>query len=114
MSTYARDLWRADNPGGKYPSGLHTAYGDGNFWVEKTDYIRLKNLSLSYSLPQAFVERTKAFKGFRIYAEGQNLWFWTRYTGGDPETDSEPEPDKPGYLPYFNQRTFTMGLDISL
>ena len=106
VSIYARDMYSASNPNGKYPSGIHTAYGSGtDFWIEKCDFIRLKNLSLGYQLPAKLIKKQKIFKGVRIFAEAQNLFWISPYTGGDPETDS--------YMAYFNQRTFTGGIDIT-
>jgi TonB-dependent starch-binding outer membrane protein SusC len=48
-------------------------------------YGRLKNLSLSYSLPPGWLERIH-FTNCRIFIQGQNLITLTNYTGGDPET----------------------------
>jgi TonB-linked SusC/RagA family outer membrane protein len=50
-------------------------------------YIRLKNVSLSYQLPQSW--RRKILKqDCRIYVQGQNLLTITKYKGIDPETQS--------------------------
>jgi TonB-linked SusC/RagA family outer membrane protein len=48
-------------------------------------YIRLKNLSLSYSLPERWMARWKLEKA-RVYIEAQNLITVTKYNGPDPET----------------------------
>lgn len=104
VSVLARDIFRSDNQSGKYPSGLYTAFGNGDFFSQRCDFIRLKNLNLSYSLPTGLLNKWNAFKGLRVFVEGQNLLTLTKYTAGDPETDS--------YLAYFNQRTFTTGIDI--
>ena len=106
MSIYARDMYSASNPNGKYPSGIYTTYDSGtDFWIEKCDFIRLKNLSLGYQLPTSVLKKQKVFKNVRFFVEAQNLFWITPYTGGDPETDS--------YMAYFNQRTFTGGIDIT-
>jgi TonB-dependent starch-binding outer membrane protein SusC len=52
---------------------------------EDVSYIRLKNLSLSWSFPGAFVKKL-GMNNLRVYGQGQNLLTFTRYTGFDPET----------------------------
>ncbi len=50
-------------------------------------YCRVKNLSLSYSLTPNFLKKIK-LQGFRLYLQGQNLFTFTSYKGGDPETQN--------------------------
>lgn len=50
-------------------------------------YARLKNLSLSWNLPQKWVSQLKLEKA-RIYTEGQNLLLITKYQGPSPENQS--------------------------
>lgn len=52
--------------------------------VEDGSYIRLKNVTLGYSLPPSLTSRLGIQK-LRIYASGQNLITITDYTGLDPE-----------------------------
>ncbi|PWS33378.1 SusC/RagA family TonB-linked outer membrane protein [Pedobacter paludis] len=53
-------------------------YGDAS-------YIRLKNLSLSYTLPEKF-RNSLLLKNTRIFVQGNNLLTFTKYQGIDPET----------------------------
>lgn len=100
--TDASDLWRHDNPNGKYPSGLDIKYdSSSDFWVEKADFIRLKNVTLGYTLPKSI---GKFFQNARVYVDAQNLFVITNYTGSDPETD--------GFSAYPNQRTYSIGLNL--
>jgi hypothetical protein len=50
-------------------------------------YIRLKNISLSYTVNGKWLKRC-GLSGLRLYASGQNLCTFTSYKGGDPETQS--------------------------
>lgn len=59
--------------------------------IEKTDYIRLKNITLSYNLPVSLLENT-GLRGVRLYATGLNLMTWTAYSGLDPEQTSQSFP----------------------
>jgi TonB-linked outer membrane protein, SusC/RagA family len=54
-------------------------------FVEDGSYIRLKNISLSYAVPQRWLQRTKVIRDMRITVGAQNVITWTRYTGYDPE-----------------------------
>lgn len=104
VTTDALDRWTSTNPTGKYPSGLYTKYETAtDFWVENADFIRLKNLTLGYSLPKNICG--KFFKTARFYVDAQNLFVITNYTGSDPETDS--------FSAYPNQKTFSLGVELS-
>ncbi|MEP7374599.1 MAG: SusC/RagA family TonB-linked outer membrane protein [Chitinophagaceae bacterium] len=50
-------------------------------------YISLKNVSLSYELPQKWVSKAK-FRNFRVYMHAQNLWMLSNYKGLNPETQN--------------------------
>lgn len=55
--------------------------------VYKTDFIRLKNLTLGYTLPRSLVQRA-SINSVRAYLSGQNVLLFTTYPGADPETTS--------------------------
>ena len=104
MTTDAFDRWSSMNPQGKYPSGLYTKYDSASdFWVENADFLRLKNLTLGYTLPKSACG--KVFKNARFYVDAQNLFVLTNYTGSDPETDS--------FSAYPNQRTYSLGIELT-
>lgn len=52
--------------------------------LEKGDFIKLRNLTLSYTLPR---DITKKFfvDGLRVYVTGENLFAFTGFSGQDPE-----------------------------
>ncbi len=57
-------------------------------FLEDASFLRLKNLMISYTLPKSWLEKTKFFTSARIYAQGQNLLTFTRFSGLDPEAFS--------------------------
>ncbi|WP_449436328.1 hypothetical protein [Pedobacter steynii] len=65
---------------------INTMQGS-SFKYEDASFIRLKNLSLSYDLPDSWVKRYGLEK-IRMFLHGQNLWTITKYRGFDPETQS--------------------------
>ena len=58
-----------------------------DYWLEDGSYLRLKVITLSYTLPKSVVQTLK-LNNVRIYATGQNLLTFTDYTGFDPEVSS--------------------------
>ncbi|NME70053.1 SusC/RagA family TonB-linked outer membrane protein [Flammeovirga aprica] len=55
-------------------------------FVEDASYLRLKALTVSYTLPQNVTEKL-SMSAARFYVTGENLWTLTNYTGFDPEVN---------------------------
>ncbi len=53
-------------------------------WLQRGDYLRLKDVTLSYSLPQAALQKLH-LKGLRVYVSGLNLYTFSDVTAFDPE-----------------------------
>ena len=83
-----------------------TAVFDGS-WV------RLREVTLTYSLPDKFLENI-FIDGLSLSAFGRNLWVETDYPGVDPETNLTGDSNGMG-LDYFNQpNTKSYGLNVQL
>ena len=54
-------------------------------YVEDGSYLRLKNVSLSYNLPQSLIGKQKVIRGIRATVGAQNVATITGYSGFDPE-----------------------------
>ncbi|WP_250631716.1 SusC/RagA family TonB-linked outer membrane protein [Rhodoflexus caldus] len=65
-------------------TGRISSYQSISRFYQDASYIRLKQLTLSYNLPSAWVSKVK-LNGFRVYAQAVNLLTWTKWTGFDPE-----------------------------
>ena len=76
--------------------------------LEDASFLRLKNVMLSYSLPQNFIRKTRVFSGMRVYAQAQNLLTFTKFSGLDPEGTSNIYAAQ-----YPMSRQFTFGLDLT-
>ncbi|MDR2692179.1 MAG: SusC/RagA family TonB-linked outer membrane protein [Dysgonamonadaceae bacterium] len=109
----ANNYWTPENPGGTLPglttsttSTIGQAYW--NYYTESSavyadaSYIRLKNVSLAYTLPKPLTGKLKA-KDIRLYVRGENLWTLTKFDEWDPETLKA--------IPPF--RTITAGVTLS-
>jgi hypothetical protein len=62
-----------------------------NTYYTAISMVRLKNASISYSLPDHLLKKVK-MEGCRIYMQGQNLLTITNYKGWDPENQSGNYP----------------------
>ncbi len=58
------------------------------FFVENVNWLRLRSVSLAYSLPDQVFKRAPWIKGATITATGTNLLLFTNYSGMDPETSA--------------------------
>lgn len=76
--------------------------------LEDASFLRLKNLTLSYSLPANILKKTGFIRGLRVYAQGQNLFTATGFSGLDPEGSSNVYA-----AAYPMSRQFTFGLDLT-
>lgn len=63
----------------------YTLFRSSDASITDGSYLRLKNLSISYSLAEAISQRLK-MDGARVFVQAQNLLTWTHYSGLDPET----------------------------
>lgn len=103
------DYWKPDNRDARHPR-LTTSPTANNtqtssFWMQDISYLRLKNITLSYSLPQAAANKLKA-RQIRIYGSGQNVLTWTKLLNYDPEMSSSSGRGYP------QQRVISFGLNI--
>ena len=76
--------------------------------LQNASFLRLKNLTLSYSLPQQWMQATRFFDSVRIYATARNLFTATKYKGGDPEKDGNIAL---GFYP--STRQYMLGVEVS-
>ena len=76
--------------------------------LENASFLRLKNISLSYTLPKNWLLPTKVIQGVRIMATARNLFTITNYKGADPELDTNLT-----YGAYPNTKQFTIGAELT-
>ena len=98
--------WSIANPSRNHPRvharavdywDLGDAAGNNTYWMRRTDYVRLKNLELGYTLPARWIQQTGYFSNARIYVNGQNLLTFTG-VDRDPETTQNNATNYPQLL----------------
>lgn len=70
----------------KYYRDIHLNHAP--HFIEEVNWLRLRSLSLGYSLPKSVLNRVKFMKSATLTATGTNLLLLTNYSGMDPETSA--------------------------
>ena len=85
-----------------------------SFQVEDGSYIRLRNITLGYNLPEAILG--SAINSLRVYASGTNLFTSTDYLGFNPEVNNQnqiPGVQGEDYGAYPLYKVFTFGVNAT-
>lgn len=100
----ATDIPRYIEGGNKSFQSAHT------FWVNKGDFIRLRNIQLGYNIPTKIISRAKMTNAF-FYVRGTNLWTWVK----DDNLPFDPEQGttSASNLNVFIPKTMTVGLNLA-
>jgi TonB-linked SusC/RagA family outer membrane protein len=82
------DSWTPEHKDAKLPMVTANDRSSGtvpvSYFIEPGGYLRLRNLTLGYNLPENFLKRFNMDR-LRFYVQAQNLFTITKYTGFDPE-----------------------------
>jgi hypothetical protein len=108
------DRWSPTNTDSKIAAFNPTNVGlvQASNWMESGNYLRLKNISLTYTLPKSVLR----WGELTATISGQNMWTLTNYKGIDPETYSNTgSGDVKGGDggAYPNAKTWTFGLSLT-
>ncbi|MFY9151508.1 MAG: SusC/RagA family TonB-linked outer membrane protein, partial [Prolixibacteraceae bacterium] len=106
---FADNRWTPENIDATYPRSFNRDEeywgSQGNtFWLRSTDYVRLKNLEIGYSLPLS-ANKTLGIENLRIYVNGLNLLTVDKAKIIDPETTAGTS--------YAPQRVITTGVTLT-
>ncbi|EJX03923.1 protein containing TonB-dependent receptor, beta-barrel domain protein [gut metagenome] len=87
-----------------------------DYAVEDASFLRLNNLTIGYTLPQAWTKKC-LLENVRVYFTGYNLFVITSYSGADPEVDTSSKRNlmTPGidYAAYPKSRLFLAGINVT-
>lgn len=92
-------------------------YRPSDLFVEKGDFLRLKNMTLGYTVPKTVISKLKMSQA-RVYVTGQNIVTFTKYSGLNPEIGYAAGGQKYSqlnvdYAQYPLARTWTIGATLS-
>ncbi|ALJ06852.1 SusC/RagA family TonB-linked outer membrane protein [Pseudalgibacter alginicilyticus] len=109
-----KDYWTVDNPNASYPSlhsnATHSNKNTNSFHLKSGNYLRLRNVRLSYSIPESFCNKLK-INSINVSISGNNLKTWSEIDDFDPETVSS---DGSKGEVYPQQSIYNFGVNIKL
>lgn len=116
-SEYIQDAWTKSGDQTEVPRMF---WGDNQWsqvssrWLEKGDFLRVRNMQIGYSLSPSVLEKIKLSR-VRFYVQVQNMWTITGYKGVDPEANANGNVNIglgiDNFRPYL-PRTITGGINI--
>ncbi|MBC9929197.1 TonB-dependent receptor [Chitinophaga qingshengii] len=104
------DRWSFQNPNGNFPTALtdgsYSRYQNASsYWLADASFLRCRNITLGYALPEKVLEKQKVFSGVRFSFDVQNPFTITKYPGLDPELN----PDN--FYPLV--KSYVFGVNVS-
>jgi len=112
---WVENSWTPENKDADLPiltpfeDALNTNFRDSDFLLRNASYLRLKNLQVSYSLPDDLVGGWMELRSAQVFANGRNLWTVTPMEGFDPERDVRTDNS---FYDYPSVKTYTVGINI--
>ena len=112
---FMADVWTADNPDAYFPRARGYSALNGTLrvfndrYLQNAAYLRLKNLTVGYTLPEKWTGKAGLSK-VRVYFSGENLWYWTALHSKylDPElVQHNGSSDL-----YSMSKTFSFGINV--
>jgi TonB-linked SusC/RagA family outer membrane protein len=104
------------NSNGSFPKAVNAPVPQViDRYVEDGSYVKLKNITLGYTLSRGIISKIHA-KQVRFYVAAQNPLVWTKYTGYDPEVnfyDNDNTKQGIDYGTYPSNKTFLAGLNLT-
>lgn len=116
------NTWSPDHRDAYYPTYSNTSwinkynYQISSWSVENGAYMRLKNITIGYTLPQSLLQHLRPLQKVRVYFTGNDLWETSKVRDGwDPEQKRQAYSDSESTVIYRYPfcRTYTVGLDVT-
>lgn len=112
---WAKDHWSPTNPNAKYPRAAgwdmpEFGWGASTFWMRNGAYMRLKNLTVGYSLPQKWINPLK-IHSLQVFFNGTDLFVISSIKIMDPEQTIPGSGS--GLDSYPVMKSFTGGINIT-
>ena len=111
LHDFADGRWTTANPSSEKPRAYNRTdqywiSGQNTYFMRSTDYIRAKNVKLSYNIPESVIGKV-GIKYVQVFVSAMNLFTWDKYKVFDPENDSNS-----GSI-YPQRRLFNMGVNLT-
>ena len=111
LHDFADGRWTPENPSSTKPRAYNRQdqywiSGRNTHFMRSTDYIRAKNVKLSYTLPESVISKV-GVKYAQVYINAMNLFTWDSYKVYDPENDDDDLSEYP------QRRLFNVGVNLT-
>lgn len=110
QTTKVLDRWTGEGTSNSIPRAIYSDPNKNtrtsNRFVEGGKYLRLKNVTLGYTLPASLLKKAY-ISNLRVYMSAQNLLTLTKYSGFDPEVQGGVDNSS-----YPLTRTISFGVDF--
>lgn len=102
------DSWTPQNPSARLPrlttsTGYPLNFQTSSFWIQDASYLRIKNIQLSYRVPQHWL------KQLTVFVNAQNYFTFSPFKLGDPER----QVTRGDIIEYPNSKAATAGVNIT-
>jgi outer membrane receptor protein involved in Fe transport len=124
--TFGKDYfkgYKVAGPGAGRPATLSEdffrydyGFSVGTGFYEDGSFVKLREITLGYTLDNDFIRRTLGFSSVDMRVSGRNLHTWTNYTGVDPETNLVGAETGARGIDWFNNpqsRSFVFSLTLN-
>lgn len=108
----ALGYWTPENKSNEWRSLGNHSNVHGYGFPSNASFTRLKDVTLSYTMPQPLVEKI-GVQGLTVYASGRNLYTWTNWLGWDPEARDIGRGSTDDNINYPMVRTYVLGINLS-
>ncbi len=91
-----------------YEGALNENYRVNDFWLRNASYLRLKNVQLTYTIPNSLLKNSP-FRNLKVFVNGQNLLTFS------PMKEFDPEKDLKGgnFYAFPSVKTITAGINVT-
>lgn len=91
-----------------YEGALNENFRVNDFWLRDASYLRLKNIQLTYTFPNRFMEKSP-FRNLKIFVNAQNLFTFSPMKEFDPEKNLKDT----NFYAFPSVKTFTAGINVT-
>lgn len=111
---HVKDFWRGEGTSNSEPRPTSGGYNflPSERFVQDGSFIRLRNVSVGYSIPKKFTDSINAGNIY-VYLSGTNLLTFTKYTGYTPEILGGPIDNALDYGTYPVSSIFSAGIRVT-
>ena len=109
LNKEVNDFWKPENTNAKFPDwskGQEMQFD--THLIENASFLRLKNLQVAYNFPRRLLGKQNVVNGLKLSFTGRNLLTFTKYSGIDPEIDSNVTYGFVG-----NSKQYLFGLELT-